>query len=68
MKPRSCISNPVADWLAGEGRIGRVTFSQTGKTLRYRGGSFRTLNGRGYKANYYEVADRAVVLDFRSAA
>jgi hypothetical protein len=37
------------------GRIGRATFSQTGKTLRYGGGTFRTLNGQGYKANYYHV-------------
>jgi hypothetical protein len=36
-------------------RIGRVTFSKTGKTLRYDGKSFQTLNGRGYKENYYDI-------------
>lgn len=37
------------------GRIGRVTFSKTGKTLRYAGRQFRSLNGQGYKENYYDI-------------
>jgi hypothetical protein len=37
------------------GRIGRVTFSQTGKTLYYRGRSFRSLAGKGYKENYFDT-------------
>jgi hypothetical protein len=37
------------------GRIGRVTFSQTGKTVRCRGRSFETLSGRGYKENYFDT-------------
>ena len=41
--------------LEGEARIGRVYFSKSGKTLYYRGRKFRTLNGRGFKANYFEV-------------
>jgi len=42
--------------LAGAGgRIGRVTFSKTGRTLRYRGASFQTLDGRGFKENYFDV-------------
>jgi hypothetical protein len=42
--------------LAGEGgRIGRVTFSKTGRTLRYGTQSFQSLAGRGYKENYFEV-------------
>ncbi|MGB3411971.1 MAG: hypothetical protein WBA45_12335 [Microthrixaceae bacterium] len=43
-----------ADGLTGEARIGRVTFSKTGKTITYRGRSFQSLKG-GYKANYYDV-------------
>lgn len=40
--------------LNGRGRIGRVSFSKTGKTLYYGGRSFQSLKG-GYKANYYDV-------------
>ncbi len=41
--------------LVGPARIGRVFFSKTGKTLTYRGRSFQSLNGRGYKTNYFDV-------------
>jgi hypothetical protein len=41
--------------LAGQGRIGRVTFSKTGRTIYYRGRAFRSLKGQGFKANYYDI-------------
>ena len=41
--------------LHGTARIGRVTFSRTGATLHYRGKTFQSLKGSGFKANYYEV-------------
>src|SRR5690242_1036306 len=41
--------------LTGEARIGRVTFSQTGRTLYYRGHRFQSLKGKGFKSNYYDV-------------
>jgi hypothetical protein len=44
-----------AEGLTGPARIGRVTFSKTGRTIYYRGRSYRSLRGAGYKANYYEV-------------
>jgi hypothetical protein len=44
--------------LTGSARIGRVTFSKTGKTLHYGGKQFRSLKGYGFKANYYEVESR----------
>lgn len=44
-----------AGGLTGPARIGRVTFSKTGRTLYYRGRSFRSLKGAGFKANYYDV-------------
>ena len=44
-----------SDGIEGEARIGRVTFSKTGKTLYYQGTAFRSLKGRGYKANYFDV-------------
>jgi len=44
------------DGLSGPARIGRVTYSKSGRTLRYAGLEFRTLDGRGFKANYRDVA------------
>ncbi len=41
--------------LSGPARIGRVSFSKTGRTLHYRGRSFQSLKGAGFKANYYDV-------------
>jgi hypothetical protein len=38
--------------LVGPARIGRVTFSKTGRTLHYRGRTFRSLRGAGFKSNY----------------
>ena len=43
------------DGLVGPARIGRVTFSKTGKTLHYRGREFRSIKGRGFKSNYFDV-------------
>jgi len=39
----------------GPARIGRITFSQTGKTLYYRGRQFRSCKGGGVGANYFDV-------------
>jgi hypothetical protein len=44
-----------ASGLEGDARIGRVYFSKTGKTLYYRGLQFRSMKGRGFKANYREL-------------
>ena len=41
--------------LLGPARIGRVTFSKTGRTLYYRGQTFQSLKGKGFKSNYYCV-------------
>lgn len=43
------------DALSGPARIGRVSFSKTGRTLYYGGRSFRSLKGGGFKANYFDV-------------
>ena len=45
-----------ATGLTGEARIGRVSFSKTGRTLYYRGRAFQSLRGAGFKANYYDIA------------
>lgn len=44
-----------ANGLVGPARIGRVTFSKTGRTLYYRGQRFQSLKGAGFKANYFDV-------------
>jgi len=43
------------DGLIGNARIGRVTFSKTGKSVHYNGKTFQTLSGTGFKANYFDV-------------
>jgi hypothetical protein len=44
-----------AGGLTGSARIGRVSFSKTGRTLYYRGQTFQSLKGAGFKSNYYCV-------------
>ena len=41
--------------LTGTARIGRVTFSKTGRTLRYGGLTFQSLKGAGFKSNYFAL-------------
>jgi hypothetical protein len=56
MKSRIMYIECKTDGLSGPARIGRVTFSQTGRTLYYGGRQFQSLRGRGFKANYFDVA------------
>lgn len=44
--------------LTGPARIGRVTFSKTGKTIYYKGQKFRSLKGQGFKSNFFDVETR----------
>jgi hypothetical protein len=41
--------------LNGPARIGRVTFSKTGKSISYRGRTFQSSKGSGFKTNYRDV-------------
>lgn len=41
--------------LTGHARIGRVKFSNSRRTVYYRGRQLQSLNGSGYKANYFNV-------------
>jgi len=43
------------DDIVGPARIGRVTFSKSGKSIHYKGKTFETLKGRGFKENYFDV-------------
>jgi len=54
MEPRIMYIESKAHGLTGSARIGRVTFSKTGKKLSYGGRSFQSLKG-SYKANYFDV-------------
>ena len=48
------IENKGGD-ISGAARIGRVTFSKSGKSLYYRSRRFLSLAGQGFKANYVDV-------------
>jgi hypothetical protein len=41
--------------ITGSARIARVYFSRSGKTLYYQNRRFRSLDGTGFKANYFDV-------------
>ncbi len=56
MKSRIMYIERKAGNLTGTARIGRVTFSRTGKTLYYRGKKLQSLKGAGFKSNYYDLA------------
>jgi len=43
------------DELVGPARIGRVSFSRSGRTLHYDGRRFQSLRGNGFKSNYHCV-------------
>jgi hypothetical protein len=44
-----------SEGLVGAARIGRVTYSKTGKSLTYRGREFHSLKGAGLKANFVDI-------------
>jgi hypothetical protein len=46
---------PGQKGVSGPARIGRVSFSKTGKSLYYAGKIFQSLRGSGFKANYFDV-------------
>ncbi len=54
MKARIMYIERKDDGVNSPGRIGRVTFSKSGRSLYYRGQQFRPLRG-SFKANYFDV-------------
>ena len=44
--------------LVGPARIGWVTFSKSGKSIRYGGKSFASLHGSGFNATYFDENTR----------
>lgn len=55
MKGRVMYIEDKSQRLSGPARIGRVSFSKTGRTLYYRGKTFQSLKGGGFKANYFDT-------------
>jgi hypothetical protein len=56
MKTRIMYIERKAGAITGPGRIGRVTFNRTGRTVFYRDLVFRRIVGGGFKANYRDEA------------
>jgi hypothetical protein len=54
MKPRIMYIENKSEGLSGPARIGRVSFSKSGKSVYYRGRRFQTLAGSGFNANYFD--------------
>jgi hypothetical protein len=55
MRDRIMYIEDKSEGLTGPARIGRVSFSKTGRTLYYGGKSFRSLDGAGFKSNYVDI-------------
>ena len=55
MRSRIMYIEDKSQSLNGPARIGRVTFSKTGRTFRYQGREHVSIGGRGFKANFLEV-------------
>ena len=58
LKPRIMYIECKSDGLSGHARIGRVSFSKSGKTIYYGGREFGKLSGGGFKSNYFDVETR----------
>lgn len=54
MKNRIMYIECKGEGISGPARIGRVTFSKSGRSLYYQGRRFQTLSGSEFKANYFD--------------
>jgi hypothetical protein len=59
MKTRIMYIESKAESLNGSARIGRISLSKTGKSLSYRGRTFQSQKGSGFKSNYFDIETRA---------
>lgn len=55
MKTRIMYIESKGEGITGPGRIGRVSFSKSGKSIYYRGRMFQSLKGSGFKSNYFDA-------------
>ena len=56
MKSKIMYVEYKGDGLAGSAYITRVSFSKTGKSVYFDGRTLDTLDGQGYKANYFDIS------------
>ena len=49
------IENKGDNGIVGPARIGRVTFSKSGKSIHYQSKELLTLAGQGFKSNYIDI-------------
>jgi hypothetical protein len=56
MKSKIMYVEYKGDGLAGTAWITRVSFSKTGRSVYFDGRRLETLDGQGYKANYFDIA------------
>ena len=56
--PRIMYIECKGEGIVGPARVGRVTFSKTGKSIYYKDKEFGGLRGTGFKANYFDVLTR----------
>lgn len=54
-KTRIMYIEDKSEGLDGPARIGRVTFSKSGRSIHYGGRTFQSLDGSGFKANFFDV-------------
>ena len=55
VKSRIMYIEQKPDGQPGEAMIGRVQFSKSGNSLHYKGKTFQSLNGAGFKTNYFDT-------------
>ena len=55
MKSRIMYVEYKGGGLTGPGRIARVEFSKSGRSVYFQGRRLQSLNGAGFKANYFDV-------------
>ena len=55
MNPQIMYIELKSEGLTGPARIGRVTFSKSGRSIYYKNLKLRSLNGSGFKANYFDT-------------
>jgi hypothetical protein len=61
MKTRIMYIESKPDGVSGPGRIGRVTFSKSGKSLYYQGRRYEVKKSGGFKTNYFDSENREEV-------
>jgi hypothetical protein len=56
MQPRILYVERKTSLAGGRASIGRVSYSQTGRTLYYQGKALQSQKGSGFKSNHFDVA------------